>query len=115
MNSSAKSFTQRSRLFGGKYANGVKLHFRSVVWIEVVLASIIALLAIVSVLWRDWVERVFGIDPDHHSGFTEWELVVALSLAATLVATLAGRDWYRAALAASVEREGAHADSLTTD
>lgn len=41
---------------------------------------------ILTVSWPDWIEHVFGVDPDHHSGSFEAGvsaafLVVTLSLA----------------------------------
>ncbi|MGC2163852.1 MAG: hypothetical protein WA634_18245 [Silvibacterium sp.] len=72
---------------------------RSTFWIKTVIASVTALLAIVTALWRDWIERVFGIDLDHHSGSIEWELIVALLLAAMLFAALARREWQKTSLA----------------
>jgi hypothetical protein len=80
---------------------------RSIFWIETVVASVTALLAVVTVLWPDWIERVLGIDPDRHSGSTEWELVVALLLGALLFAALARRDWQRISLATAAENGSA--------
>jgi hypothetical protein len=76
----------------------VKHLVRSRFWVESVLAFIAALLAFVTVLWPDWIERVFGIDPDRHSGSIEWVLVLVLVAAATLFTALARREWYRASL-----------------
>ena len=73
----------------------VKHHLRSVFWVEFVLASITALLAVLTLLCRDWIEHVFGFDLDLHSGLFEWELVVAFCLASMLFAALARREWYR--------------------
>lgn len=72
---------------------------RATFWIETVVASVIALLAVVTVLWPDWIERVLGIDPDHHSGSIEWGLIVALLLGAMVFAALARREWQRTSLA----------------
>jgi hypothetical protein len=70
----------------------------SIFWVESVVASLSALLAVLTLVRRDWIEGVFGIDPDHHNGSFEWKLVVALFLAAFLFATLARREWYRASV-----------------
>jgi hypothetical protein len=51
--------------------------------LEVVLAAASAFLTIITVLWRDWIEIVFGVDPDQHSGELEW-LIVGAFLVATL-------------------------------
>jgi hypothetical protein len=68
-------------------------------WLESALASLTAFLAILTVVWKDWIEGVFGFDPDQHSGSFELELVI-VCLAITLIcATLARREWRRAAKA----------------
>jgi hypothetical protein len=68
----------------------------SIFWVESVAASLGALLAVLTLVRRDWLEGVFGFDPDHHDGTFEWKLVAALFLAAFLLAALARREWYRA-------------------
>jgi hypothetical protein len=65
-------------------------------WFEVGLAIAAFILAIVTMIWRDWIEIVFRIDPDEGSGALEVIVVVGLlgvSIASTL---LAGHDWRRA-------------------
>jgi len=49
--------------------------------------------------WPDWIEGVFGFDPDHHNGSFERELVIALCLVTVLSAALAGRTWRRVTMA----------------
>ena len=38
-----------------------------------------AALGVLTLFWRDWIEAIFGIDPDHHNGSFEW-LIVAGSV-----------------------------------
>ena len=45
-------------------------------WIESFAGSFTGFLAILTLVWRDWIEGVFGYDPDHHNGSFEWELVI---------------------------------------
>jgi hypothetical protein len=85
----------------------MRYSLRLTFWIETALASVAALLAVVTVVWRDWIERVFGIDPDHHSGSIEWELIFALLLASLLFAALARREWHRTSLTAVPENGSA--------
>jgi hypothetical protein len=54
-------------------------------------------LLVLTVVWPDWIEGVFGVDPDHHNGSLEWMIVVALGLTATTSALLTLRQWRRAA------------------
>jgi len=72
-------------------------------WAQSVLAFIAAIVAVITVLWPDWIERAFGVDLDHDSGSIEWELVVLLMAAATLFAAYAWREWRRASFALGAE------------
>lgn len=48
--------------------------------IETALAVASGTLCIVTLFWRDWIEAVFGADPDRHNGSLEWALTAALLL-----------------------------------
>jgi hypothetical protein len=68
-------------------------------WIESTLAAVTGLLAVLTAIWRDWLE-VFGIAPDYHSGSTEW-LIIGVLFVSFLAFALAARvEWRRAASAA---------------
>ena len=69
-------------------------------WVESGLAATSAALAVATVLWRDWIEIVFGVDPDRHSGSLEWLIVGVLAVLAVSAGTLAGHDWRRADVSA---------------
>ncbi len=69
---------------------------RSIFWMEAILGTCAALLAVFTAVWQDWAERIFSFDPDTHSGAFEWALVVGLFLAAILFSGLAFRDWRNA-------------------
>lgn len=73
-------------------------------WVESILAFITAFLAVLTLVWRDWIEGVFGFDPDHHNGSFEWELVIACGIATVLLSALARRQWQRAPLTPSADR-----------
>jgi DMSO/TMAO reductase YedYZ heme-binding membrane subunit len=62
--------------------------------IEAAFACASALLFVLTLVWRDWIEVIFGVDPDRGSGTTEWAVVAALLLA-TLVGTLVARAEFR--------------------
>lgn len=70
-------------------------------WVEVALASSCGILAVVTVVWRDWIEALTGFDPDHQSGSFEWLIVVALLGACALVGAAAHSEGRRAPRAAS--------------
>jgi len=67
-------------------------------WAESFLASFTGFLTVLTLGWRDWIEGVFGFEPDHHNGSFEWELVVVCALLTILFAALARRAWRRAPL-----------------
>jgi hypothetical protein len=68
-------------------------------WIETILGSITGVLAIITLFWHDWIETVFGVDPDKGNGSAEW-LVVAILLIVTLTLAVGARfEWRRAQLA----------------
>ena len=41
---------------------------RPVFWIEILLAVVSGISTVLTVLWRDWIEILFGMDPDHGNG-----------------------------------------------
>jgi undecaprenyl pyrophosphate phosphatase UppP len=67
-------------------------------WIEGVLASAAGVLAIVSLFWHDWIETIFGIDPDRGSGSAEWLVVVSLATIMVIFVCAARLEWRRAVL-----------------
>ena len=64
-------------------------------WVESVLALGCGLLAAVTLMWRDWIEALTGLDPDHHGGGVEWLVVAALALVCLVAGSAARRDWRR--------------------
>jgi hypothetical protein len=63
--------------------------------LEVALACSAFIFAVITAIWRDWIEIVFGVDPDKGSGSLEW-LIVAVSLAVAVTCGVAARaQWQR--------------------
>jgi hypothetical protein len=60
--------------------------------IEIVLSVILGAATILTALWPDWIEGLFGFDPDGGNGTAEWLIVAALAVATIAVAVLARRD-----------------------
>jgi hypothetical protein len=64
--------------------------------LELGLAAISAALLLATILWRDWIEIVFRVDPDHGSGSLEWMIVAVTALSAVTFAALARVEWRKA-------------------
>lgn len=58
-------------------------------WVETGLASVCGFLAVLTLFWRDWIEGVSGLDPDHHNGSFEWLILAGLFLVCVLLALAA--------------------------
>ena len=66
-------------------------------WIEVVLAAVTAALLLLTLISREWIEEVFGVEPDAGSGALEWAIVIALAVAMVAFSLLARAEWKRGA------------------
>jgi hypothetical protein len=65
-------------------------------WLEVGLAALSAILLLATIFWRDWIEIVFRVDPDHGNGSFEWLIVGVTAFGAVTCSILARLDWRRA-------------------
>jgi hypothetical protein len=54
-------------------------------WLELLAAATSSCLLLVTIVWPDWIEIAFGIDPDQGDGSLEW-LIIAV-MAAVVVAS----------------------------
>jgi hypothetical protein len=59
------------------------------------VAGAALLLALLTLVWRDWIEEIFGVDPDNRSGGLEWIIVVGLLVVAAALAVTARVEWRR--------------------
>ena len=64
-------------------------------FVEVGLAALCASLALLTMISPDWIEEVFGVDPDQHSGSVEWMIVIALTAVGAASGVLARIEWRR--------------------
>ncbi len=69
--------------------------------IEASLGTASFVLLVLTLIWHDWIEIVFGADPDQRSGLAEWLVVAILSLATITLAVLARIDYRRLRTAAA--------------
>ena len=66
-------------------------------WLQTALAAATFVLLIVTLISSEWIEEVFGLDPDNGSGALEWVIVAVLALATIACALAARREWRRPA------------------
>jgi hypothetical protein len=67
-------------------------------WIESALAATTGILAIVTLISREWIEVLFGVDPDGGSGSLEWMIVVGLACVTVAAGVVARMEFRRAAV-----------------
>jgi len=65
-------------------------------WVESGLAVLSGCLALVTLVWHNWIELLFGVEPDGGDGSFEWGLVVFLLSATMIFSVLARVEWRRA-------------------
>ena len=77
--------------------NGLRRRF----WLETGLAIVTSIVFVLTVVQRDWIEIVFGVDPDQGNGTLEWLIVVTLLVVTIALFTLASNEWRKARAATS--------------
>ena len=70
-------------------------------WIEAGLSLASLVFMLLTLLWREWIELIFRVDPDHGSGSREWTVVLAAAAVAIAFAVVARVEW-RKRVAATV-------------
>ncbi|AZS37417.1 hypothetical protein CVS47_02053 [Microbacterium lemovicicum] len=63
--------------------------------VQFALAALFLAVAVVTVIEPEWIEVVFGIDPDRGSGALEWVIVLALGVLAVVAAGFGARTVIR--------------------
>jgi hypothetical protein len=71
-------------------------------YVELLLGLAALVLALVTLVWNDWIELVFKVDPDAGNGSLEKAIVGVLLAAAVICAWLARTEWRRIRTAAGV-------------
>ena len=64
-------------------------------WVEAVHAGTSALLLLLTLISREWIELIFGVDPDRGSGAAEWLIVAFVAVLAFTCSALARIEWRR--------------------
>ena len=75
----------------------MKQQLRPLFWIEALLALGNAVLLVMTLAWKDWIEIALKVDPDANSGAAEWAVVAVTVLLTMTFVTLARAEWRRAA------------------
>jgi hypothetical protein len=79
----------------------VKRQVRKRFWIELILAVVNITLLALTAVWTEWIELVFGVEPDAGSGELEWA-IAAVTLGLTVAFFMLARmEWRRAAIQVS--------------
>ena len=71
------------------------INVRTRFWIETALASFCGILAVLTLITRDWIEALTGYDPDQHDGSVEWTIVIGLAFVCVLLSFAARAEWRR--------------------
>jgi uncharacterized membrane protein len=79
----------------------MRRNFRPLFWVEVDLAAITGLLALITPIFPDWIEFVSGWDPDQHDGSVERMIVVGLFVVTIVMVFAAAIEWRRTTATAS--------------
>lgn len=64
-------------------------------WLETVMAGCSAVLTVITIVWRDWLETVFGLNLDNNTGAMEWFICSVLLIVAVTLFVLARYEWRR--------------------
>ena len=67
-------------------------------WIEAGLAVASVLLLVVTLISREWIEVVLGVDPDGGNGSLEWLIVGIVAVVALVFSIIARVEWRRASI-----------------
>ncbi len=73
----------------------MKRQVRLRLWLETGLASTTGVLFLITLVWRDWIERVLGLDLDGGNGTLEWLIVGGLLVATIMLFVLVRLEWRR--------------------
>jgi hypothetical protein len=73
----------------------MKKEWRFRFWLEIGAATVTAILFMVTLVWRDWIEIVFRVEPDGGNGSLEWWIVAILLVVTVTLFGLARYEWRR--------------------
>ena len=77
----------------------VRKFIRRRCWFEITCAVLALALALVTLIDAEWIEEIFGVDPDNGSGALEWLIVAVLAVATVTFSLMARAEWRKTATA----------------
>ena len=66
-------------------------------WLEIACGVVGTFLLVLTLVSKEWIEEVFGVEPDGGSGAVEWGITLGFLAVAVISFALAGREYQRAA------------------
>lgn len=79
-------------------------------WVELAMGLTSLALFVLTSLWPQWIELVFGADPDGGSGEAEWGLVAVFAAATVVLLWTARAEWRRGRRERGLRLDGTDAD-----
>ena len=64
-------------------------------FLEASLGTIGTVLLLLTLIWQDWIEQIFGVDPDEGNGSLEWVISAVFLVVAVCSWLLARAEWKR--------------------
>jgi DNA-binding CsgD family transcriptional regulator len=64
-------------------------------WVTACLAFASGVFSVITPMRPDWIEWVFGFNPDNRNGFVEWAIVLCLVTTTAILSFVAGHEWRR--------------------
>jgi hypothetical protein len=64
-------------------------------WVEATLATLTGVLFVVTMVSREWIEAIFGVDPDGSDGSLEVAVLAILLVATGAFSVFARAEWRR--------------------
>jgi hypothetical protein len=71
------------------------MKIRTRFWLESAIALVAAVLAVATAIVPDWIETVFGVDPDGGNGVVEWGVTAAFAILAIAFVIAARLEYTR--------------------